>query len=467
MACCTDGTDGIVSAFAFDQDDDGILDEIDTQPGVYSDVFEDVTGANVYDAFMAVQDDGTTQGTIEDRNGNQVFIDDMPTATIGGSPIPQGVMIGLFDIPPGSSAGEAQFLACPTDPTQLPPGSTVHAITLLGWRFSMPPGARGELRCASLVLAMLEGQVTVQLPGLEVRIPAGAAGTLSEISLGMIQITSGPESTVAITVNGVPLLPGQTTVFEINVAPVAAITGPPLSAVFAVNTPILFTGTFTDANARDAHTAEWQVGEVVLQGTVSESGGSGTVSDTFVFNTAGVYLVSLTVRDNGGLSDTATTVDELIAMVVVYDPEGGFVTGGGWIDSPEGACTADPTLTGRASFGFVSKYLKGAQVPTGQTEFQFRVANLNFRSISYEWLVVSGARAQYKGSGTINGVGDYGFLLIVIDGSLPGGGGLDKFRIKIWDKATSQVVYDNQAGTDDFAVPTTVIGGGSILIHKA
>ena len=71
-----------------------------------------------------------------------------------------------------------------------------------------------------------------------------------------------------------------------------------------------------------------------------------------------------------------------------------------------------------------------------------------------------------KGRGRINGGGDYGFLLTAIDGQLNGGGGSDKFRIKVWDKDTGQVVYDNQLGDDDYADPTTVIGGGSIVIRK-
>jgi hypothetical protein len=78
--------------------------------------------------------------------------------------------------------------------------------------------------------------------------------------------------------------------------------------------------------------------------------------------------------------------------------------------------------------------------------------------------VVAGAKAQYKGTGTVNGSGTYGFLLTAIDGALPGGGGQDKFRLKIWDKTTGAVVYDNQMGGADTADPTTVLGGGSILI---
>jgi hypothetical protein len=104
-------------------------------------------------------------------------------------------------------------------------------------------------------------------------------------------------------------------------------------------------------------------------------------------------------------------------------------------------------------------------IPTGKTEFQFQVANLNFQSSAYEWLVVSGARAQFKGSGQIDGAGDYGFLLTAVDGQVTGGGGYDKFRIKIWDRASGAVVYDNQPGENDDAGVTTVLGGGSIVIH--
>jgi hypothetical protein len=101
-----------------------------------------------------------------------------------------------------------------------------------------------------------------------------------------------------------------------------------------------------------------------------------------------------------------------------------------------------------------------------QVQRQFKTAGLNFKSTSYDWLVVSGRKAQYKGTGTINGEGNYKFMLSAIDGNLNGGDGLDKFRIKIWDAATGAVIYDNQLGVAEDNDPTTVIGGGSIIIHK-
>jgi len=260
------------------------------------------------------------------------------------------------------------------------------------------------------------------------------------------------------------------TVTVTNPSPVASISSPPSGAIYAVSTAVSFAGSFTD-NAGDTHSADWSFTSgtlsIIQAGVVNES--SGAVSASYTFATAGVYLVTLTVRDQCGNAVAANTVgpDGLTAMVVIYDPDGGFVTGGGWINSPAGSYVANPALTGKASFGFVSKYQHGANVPTGNTEFQFRVANFNFKSTAYEWLVVAGERAQYKGSGTINGSGNYGFMLTAIDGQINGGGGTDKFRIKIWDKSNGDaIVYDNLIGAADANDPTTAIGEGSIVIHR-
>jgi len=247
-----------------------------------------------------------------------------------------------------------------------------------------------------------------------------------------------------------------------NVAPtVGAVTAPVDPA--QVNTVIDTSADFTDPGVLDTHTAVWGWGDYsTSEGIVTESNGSGSVSGSHTYATAGVYRITLTVTDDDDGSDSS-----VFEYVVVYDPDGGFVTGGGWIDSPEGAYALDPTLTGKANFGFVSKYKKGATVPTGQTQFQFRVADLNFHSDSYDWLVIAGAKAMYKGVGTINGEGEYKFMLTAIDGDINTNDALevDQFRIKIWSEdaeGNETVVYDNALGDDG----TTAIGGGSIVVHK-
>ena len=89
--------------------------------------------------------------------------------------------------------------------------------------------------------------------------------------------------------------------------------------------------------------------------------------------------------------------------------------------------------TGKTNFGFVSKYKKGADTPTGYTKFKFKDGGLNFYSNSYDWLEVTGGdSAKFKGIGTINDEGEYKFMLWAGDGT--GDEGTDTFRIKIWEE---------------------------------
>jgi hypothetical protein len=102
----------------------------------------------------------------------------------------------------------------------------------------------------------------------------------------------------------------------------------------------------------------------------------------------------------------------------------------------------------------------------GHTEFQFKAAGLAFRSAAYDRLVIAGGKAMFTGRGAINGGGDYGFQLTAIDGQVTGSGD-DRLRVRIWDRATGETVYDNQTcgSAADDADACTVLGGGEIVIH--
>jgi hypothetical protein len=264
--------------------------------------------------------------------------------------------------------------------------------------------------------------------------------------------------TVTVTDDDTGMGSSETTVSVSNVAPIiTGVTGPvPLSLGSAANVTL----NFTDPGSLDSFTVtySWDDGQTsTITGTTER-----TVTGTHTYTAAGVYTVQITVTDDD--TGSASTSYE---FVVIYDPDGGFVTGGGFIISPAGALESDPTLTGKANFGFNSKYQRGATVPTGNTEFQFKAGNFNFKSTSYDFLVVAGHKAQFKGSGKVNGTGDYSFILTVVDGDKPNGGGTDKFRIKILDKSTNRVVYDNKRGESDDIDNTDpqAIAGGSIVIH--
>ena len=167
------------------------------------------------------------------------------------------------------------------------------------------------------------------------------------------------------------------------------------------------------------------------------------------YQTAGMYTIDVTVTDSAGELAQAT-----YQYIVVYDSEGGFVTGGGWI--------VDPDTGQKAHFNFNPKYQKNSSVLKGKADFN--VSAMKFESTSLDWLIVSGPRSQFMGTGTINGAGEYGFFISVIDGKISGGE--DLFRIMIWDSTTGETVYDNQPGANNDADPITELGGGSIVIHK-
>ena len=236
-----------------------------------------------------------------------------------------------------------------------------------------------------------------------------------------------------------------------NVNPNIVITSHIDGALFSLlNGPVSVSGAITEAGTNDSHQCRLELAGMMNEVGVYTAATGLTCSPSVMPDEAGVYTLTIRVQDDDGGEGTASI------MIVVYDPSAGFVTGGGWINSPAGAYKPNLTLAGKATFGFVSKYKRGATVPEGNTEFQFHASSMNFHSSTYQWLVVnqSGTNAQFKGTGTINGQGSYTFMLWATDNGNSG----DTFRMQITDNNNGgAVVYDN--GTNQ------VIANGSIVIH--
>lgn len=248
-----------------------------------------------------------------------------------------------------------------------------------------------------------------------------------------------------------------------NALPVLGPVSAPTAPV-QIGTSVTASASFTDADVSASNpyvtAIDWGDGQT----TTGSLGTPGSISGAHSYGSAGVYTVTISVADK----INTTPIPQSFEYVVIYDPSAGFVTGGGWINSPAAACqlsSACAGATGKATFGFNARYQRGANTPDGSTEFQFQAGGLNFKSTTYQWLVVAGSKAQYKGVGAINGKGTYNFLLTAIDGDLQNGKA-DAFRIKITDPSTGSVVYDNQMGSDDTSNNATVLGGGSIVIHQ-
>ena len=247
----------------------------------------------------------------------------------------------------------------------------------------------------------------------------------------------------------------RTTATISNVAPaLASFTVPttplPLTAG-GVTLPV--SSTYTDPGTADSHTATLDCGV----GTPVESPApNGKAAGECTFPSPGVYAIQLSVRDNDGGSDTKLASGQ----VVIYDASAGWVTGGGWIASPAGALASAPTSTAKLTFGFVARYQASSVAPSGNAEFKLSIGKLDFRSTSFDWLVVGESSARLQGRGTINGAGDYAFAVVAVDGP-----SADGIRIRIWNRSTGAIVYDNLPGEPLDGGATTLLGGGSIQLH--
>jgi len=273
-----------------------------------------------------------------------------------------------------------------------------------------------------------------------------------------------------ITVTVTDAWGNQTTSQVAEVRVTHNITGPPSGNPFLVGSTVNFSGVFWDKPG-NKHTATWSIDDnATLKGTITaEPSGikNGKVTGSYKFTNTGIYRVQMNVTDQNKLTSFANTNDDLEEIVVIYDPNGGYTYGGGWFNSPAGALTADKTIRGKVSYGFSVNYYKGATLPKGETQFEFKVGNLQYDALNFDYLSISGYKAVFAGSGKIvGGQSGVSFIMSVIDGALDETG-INKIRIKIFNKNTGLIYYDNQPGASDAANPSTPVGSNSTVVIQS
>ena len=244
------------------------------------------------------------------------------------------------------------------------------------------------------------------------------------------------------------------------------ITSPKTGTPYKVGSNVPFSGVFWDKPG-NKHTAKWLLdGNAATTGIVTEPSGNqnGKVSGSYKFNTPGVYKLQMNVTDQNGVTSYANTNNDLDAIVVIYDPNGGYTYGGGYYDSPAGALRSNPNATGKASYGFTVNYFKNSTNPKGETQFEFKVGDFEFNALNFDYLAINNTMGQFKGTGKITGgQSGVGFTMTVVDGQLDGSG-IDKIRMKIYNKNTGAIIYDNQPGANDAALPIQGVGANSAVV---
>jgi hypothetical protein len=135
--------------------------------------------------------------------------------------------------------------------------------------------------------------------------------------------------------------------------------------------------------------------------------------------------------------------------------------------SPKGAYKPSPNSSGIATVAFTASHplLGGGFTPvSGATTFTLVLPAFSFASVSHQSLTITGPNAKYTGTGRVNGATGYSFMMTVVDGQRPSGGGVDRLHLKVWKTSNNQLVYDNEPTVPDTAPATAPLTTGTIVI---
>jgi hypothetical protein len=181
------------------------------------------------------------------------------------------------------------------------------------------------------------------------------------------------------------------------------------------------------------------------------------VSGTHTYVEPGLYTIQLEVSDGDGGVGSAT-----LLSVPVYDPVASAVDGEACFDSPVGAYARNPAFSRMASLAFSGRYEPGATegaAPLGWITFELIDGAMRFAGQTLDWLVVSGRQVWLAGTGTVNGVGQYGISLALDLDQEPG-----RVRVRVWDRENDDLeIYDSQPGEEHDVAPTTVLTEAHVL----
>ena len=248
------------------------------------------------------------------------------------------------------------------------------------------------------------------------------------------------------------------------------------------------TSDYNDLYSSGGPLAQWQIGTIAnLSEWQSVTGfDASSVSVDPEFESEGNLIPNNAALDEAGIALAEVTMDYYgqfrnnppdigaVEFEVVTDPEvpvapqptTGFVVGGGWIHSPKGAITDNPNFEGKAILSFHAHQKKSDVRPKGIVTFTIPRTDIRFRSKDgFEWIAVNDNTVILQGTGQLNREDGYHFVISAVDNGNGSGAQEDTYRIMIWNPE-GELVYDNQRGSEMYAIATMPIGGGNIQIME-
>jgi PKD repeat protein len=266
-----------------DTDGDGIFDNVDTQPTVFSNDFSDIPLG------------GTTFGTILSR-GDQCPTIPCQLTVQEGSPS-TGILIT------SGSLG----------------GLTPASISVCGGASILSVGANTQLlvKCGSVTVTVITGSVGVTFVGSGANagvtgtatITAGNSITFDPATFGFSAPTTNTV-TITVTINGqtVPVAPGQTTSSPFAIFTISVLN--PKGEVFAAGAVLKFDGKPSFSTTGSITNFVWNFGD----GTIDTSNVN---RPTHTYTVAGMYTVTLTVTDSVGKTNSQSqTINVLPAPLI-------------------------------------------------------------------------------------------------------------------------------------------------------
>ena len=254
----------------------------------------------------------------------------------------------------------------------------------------------------------------------------------------------------------------QASVNVVNVAPtIGTLTGPFRKLHRGDEATV--SASYSDPGSNDTFVATVDWGDGVKENVAVQGGG---LSLSHVYNAGGDYTVCVFVTDkDGGRSATAQVVISVVGGGHTK-PADVSVLGVGAFDDPR---TPDKAR-GKDRDKMKVKFNVFAHSHDGSVgrdaKLDVRTSKLTFHARTFDVLDVNDPQVLVRGEGRIDGDSRrYGYLVSAIDGDRRRERQRDFVRIRMWNMATGQVVFDSEPGARDNTPPSTRVMDGGIEIR--